>query len=211
LKITGCAEIDAVIKPGTSTLFYGEAGVGKTRLLLTIAGNVCSLPSVKCLYISTEETLFYEIVARNVERYDRVLFAHITDFHELLDYAATFPQFVELNAIFVDSINAPYRLVSFSENSITSFGLLLALLNNIVVRRKAFLFASAQVRAGFHEDEEEVTASGMPILEFWFDNIFRVGEDEKGRFVEARKPVKNLKKYFVITAGGVEWVDSGSF
>jgi len=208
LKITGCSDIDVLIKPGSATLFYGEAGVGKTNLLLTIAANICSPPS-RCLYISTEDILFYEIVARNAERYEEVLFTHIRELDELLNLAILSIQFVRLKALFIDSINAPYRLIAYREDSITRYGLLLASIMSKVVRDKMFFFASAQVRARYHEDEEEIVASGMPILEFWFNNIFRVSIDEKGRFVELKKPTQaqSLKKYFTITSRGVVWID----
>ena len=68
---------------------------------------------------------------------------------------------------------------------------------------KGYLFASAQVRIGYREYEEEVVASGMPILEYWFNNIFKMSEDENGRFVES---VEGVKKYYIITGEGIEWI-----
>ena len=205
LRITGCRELDDLIKPGTTTLFYGEAGIGKTNLLLTIADNICPVLG-NCLYIGTEDTLYYERIARKPERYENVLFTHVWDFDELLKYVLTIVYFSPFKALFIDSINALYRLVAYREDSITRYGLMLGLLTRKTINENIYLFASAQVRMGYREEEEEVVASGMPILEFWFNNIFKMSEDENGRFVESVKPVEGVKKYFIITSEGIEWI-----
>ncbi len=205
MRISGCRELDELIKPGTTTLFYGEAGIGKTNLLLTIAGNICPVIG-RCIYIGTEDTLFYERVARQPDRFENVFFTHIWDFNELLKYILTVIYFTPYNALFIDSINALYRLVAYREDSLTKYGLMLGVLTKKTRDLKGYLFASAQVRIGYREYEEEVVASGMPILEYWFNNIFKMSEDENGRFVESVKPVEGVKKYYVITGEGIEWI-----
>jgi DNA repair protein RadB len=204
LVISGCRDIDGIIKPGTTTLFYGEAGIGKTNLLLTIAGNMCR--EGRCIYIGTEDLLYYEVIARNPEKYENVLFMDIRDFDELLRLVLTTIYFLDYHALFIDSINALYRAVAYREDSLTKYGLLLALLVKKTVDKGTYLFASAQVRIGLREDEEEFVASGMPILEFWFNNIFKMAMDENGRYVEPVKPGLGFRKYYIITDEGVEWI-----
>lgn len=204
--ISGCREIDELVKPGTTTLFYGEAGIGKTNLLLTIASNLCPVIG-RCIYIGTEDTLFYERIARRTDKFEKVLFTHIWSFEDFFNYVLSIIPFIPYNVLFIDSINALFRTIVYREDSITKYGLVLGILVKKTMDLNAYLFASAQVRIGYREYEDEIVASGMPILEYWFNNIFRMSEDEKGRFIESIKPVEGRKKYYIITSEGIEWIN----
>ncbi|MEM4834390.1 MAG: AAA family ATPase, partial [Thermosphaera sp.] len=53
-------ELLKIVEKSDMSLFYGVAGAGKTTLLLTMARYFCKQKG-PCLYVSTEETLHYEI------------------------------------------------------------------------------------------------------------------------------------------------------
>ncbi len=205
MTITGCSEIDAVLKDSIASLFYGEAGIGKTTMLLTIARNLCR-GGGPCIYVSTEDVLHYDRVARHSDWYENVLFIEVREYDEFLDYVVGKLLFIPYRILFIDSINALYRIVAYKEDIVTSYGLVLGLLWRKTMENSARLYASAQVRASYREDDIEVVASGMSILEYWFNSILRMDRDENGRFVEVIKPRVNVKKYFMISEEGIEWI-----
>jgi len=206
--ITGNKYLDEVIRDARTILFYGTAGSGKTTMLMKIATNICKNPMDKCLYISTEETLHYERVARNARKYINVWFTEIYDFNELLDFTLLKLPYIPLKHVFVDSINSLYRVISYEEESITKYGLLLAALRHKVRESEGKLFASAQVRAGYEEDEEELMASGMNILNYWFDVIIFLSWKDNNRVARLVKPAEEEREaFFEITDEGVEWVN----
>ncbi len=208
-RITGNPLIDSIIRKASSLLVFGSAGSGKTTLLLTIASNICR-GFRTCLYISTEETLHYERVARKPDRYSNVLFTEIYDYDELEDLILYKLGLMSINTVFIDSINSLYRLIAYDEGSITRYGLLLAMLWLNSVGRNGLLYASAQVRMGFEEDEEEVVASGMNILNYWFDIVMYLGWINNRRAARIEKPREYSDKvfFFDITDKGVEWISS---
>ncbi len=202
---TGFRELDRIISGKCSTLFYGEAGVGKTTMLLTIASNICG-KYYPCIYISTEDTLHYERVARYSDRFINIFFTEIRSFDEFFNYILSKLIYIPYRVLFIDSINALYRLVAYSEESIAKYGLILATIWNKTCRGNGYLFASAQVRAGYRESGE-VVASGMGILEYWFDNIVYMGYSDNYRYIRVVKPENGLEARYVIGEYGVEWVD----
>ena len=211
-SITGWDVLDKIIgSPPRAILFYGEAGIGKTNMLLWIAKRVCR-GARPCIYISTEGSLYQGIVARRPEDYEHVLFGETRDLYGLLETIIRGVYPVDSCAVFVDSINAPFRGASGYEESIPLFGLILALLRRKTDEGRAYLFASAQVR-GLTELEprgegEEVVASGMSILEYWFDVIVFLGVEEGLRYARIVKPEGlEAEAYFVIEDGGVEWLE----
>lgn len=212
-SITGWGVLDKIIGfPPRAILFYGEAGIGKTNMLLWIARRVCR-GARPCIYISTEGSLYQGIVARRPEDYEHVLFGETRDLYGLLETIIRGVYPVDSCAVFVDSINAPFRGALGSEESISLFGLILALLRRKTDEGKAYLFASAQVR-GLTELEprdegEEVVASGMSILEYWFDIVVFLGVEEGLRYARIVKPEGlEAEAYFVIEDEGVEWLES---
>ncbi len=206
--ITGNFALDRYIgDPPWMTLFYGIAGSGKTSMLLHIAKNICMRN--RCIYVSTEETLHYERVAREPDRYTNVFFTEYYDFDELLDFIVTKYYYLPVKTIFVDSINALYREIAYRENSIQKLGLLLGVLKKKITDEGGYVFASAQVRAGYEEDEEELLASGMSILEYWFNTIIKLSYGDTHRYAEIVKPSngRGTRVFFEITDRGVIWID----
>lgn len=204
MKFTGSRAIDELISGTPTNLFYGEAGSGKTNLLLTIAENVCR-ELRPCIYVNTEDVLFYEIVSRRSSKYENVFFANALGYEEFHDYVVKNILYMPFRALFVDSINSLYRLIAHQDSAAAKYGLLVSLVVKRTLDLNAYLFASAQVRASY-SSEEEFVASGMSILDYWFEAIFKVDRDESGRFVECVKPVRGIKAYFEITSEGIAWI-----
>jgi len=199
---TGNREIDSLIDGAHAVLFYGIAGSGKTSMLMTIAGNHCR--GLRCLYISTEETLHYERVVVDEEKYSDVLFTEVYDFDKLLDLA-TFIYLNNFNTVFVDSLNALFRLQPLREGSLSRFAYIVASLRKHAEEVGGKLFASAQVRGG---DGEEIV--GKPVLEYYFDVVVNLGMSGGGkRYARVIKPESDEYSevfYFTIGERGVEWI-----
>lgn len=210
--ITGVDVIDDVVsRAGRTVLLYGGAGVGKTTLLLEFAKKVCNSFG-PCLYLSTEETLHYEKVARWSEEYKDTFFMEIYDFDEMINFILKEYYFLPFRVLFVDSVNSLFRIASPRDDAISLFGLMLAIIRRKAYDSDGFVFASAQVRAGFEYEAEEIVASGMTILDYWFDVVIYLGFDDGRRYIEFIKPVsvKGFRLYFIITDEGVEWVERDS-
>ncbi|MEM0380494.1 MAG: AAA family ATPase [Desulfurococcaceae archaeon] len=204
MKFTGSGVIDRIIVNGLTNLFYGEAGVGKTNLLLTIARNLCK-EVYPCIYVNTEDLLYYDIVSRNLDEFSNVFFVDIMDYDEFYKYVLEKLMYIPYKVLFIDSVNALFRLVVYKESSIINYGLLLGLIVKKNIDTNSYLFASAQVRSAIDESVE-YTASGMSILEYWFANIFKIDRDENGRFIECVKPFSGVRVYFEITSDGIVWI-----
>ena len=207
IKYTGCRIIDRILKDNNSLLVYGEAATGKTSLLLHIVKTI-SINGLNALFISTEGSLYQAKVSLEPENYSNVLFTEIYGLDELLEYVLLYvPLLHKIRYIVIDSINALYRLSSWEEGSIEKFGLINALLKEFVNKRNGLLFASAQVRAV--DDSSEVVASGMSILEYWFDIIIQLRRENGKRVLKIIKPRGYERELieFKITSKGIEWIE----
>lgn len=202
---TGNALVDELIEASNGVLFYGVAGAGKTTILLTVAGNLCW--KHPCVYVTTEETVHYERVARNPSRYERALFTEAYDMASMVKIAQAIAM-IKPRYVFVDSLNSPFRLEALKENTLASYGFVIATLLSVAESVEGKLFASAQVRAG---EAGEIEISGFKILDYYFDTIFEVSIEDVG--TRAVKPLKSQaqprfeKLFFRITDEGVEWFD----
>ena len=207
INYTGCEIIDKILKDNNSLLVYGEAATGKTSLLLHIVKTI-SMNGLDALFISTEGSLYQARVSLEPENYSNVLFTEIYGLDELLEYVLLYvPLLHKIRYIVIDSINALYRLSSWEEGSIEKFGLINALLKEFVNKRNGLLFASAQVRAV--DDSSEVVASGMSILEYWFDIIIQLRRENGKRVLKIIKPRGYERELieFKITSKGIEWIE----
>ncbi len=207
INYTGCEIIDKILKDNNSLLVYGEAATGKTSLLLHIVKTI-SMNGLNALFISTEGSLYQARVSLEPENYSNVLFTEIYGLDELLEYVLLYvPLLHKIRYIVIDSINALYRLSSWEEGSIEKFGLINALLKEFVNKRNGLLFASAQVRAV--DDSSEVIASGMSILEYWFDIIIQLRRENGKRVLKIIKPRGYERELieFKITSKGIEWIE----
>jgi len=192
---------ELVLKSPTC-LFYGVAGAGKTNILLTLTRDLCKKDR-PCLYVSTEETLHYEKVGKQVEDYAYTLFTEVYSLDKLLELVFH-TSYMNFQTLVVDSINSLYRAVAYEESSLAKFTFLMGFLRNMSELKGLKILASAQVRAG----EEDVEASGMSLLDYYFDTIFQVGFEENKRFVKLVKPRYKTTpiNYFEINEKGVVWM-----
>lgn len=201
---TGNSLLDEVIDKSIAILFYGPAGVGKTTLLMHIAGNLCD--KTECIYISTEETLHYEWVSRRLDRYEKALFTEAYDLDSLVKVSLA-THTMEPRYIFIDSVNSLFRLEATKEDSLTEYTFALGLLIHTAFKTRGKVFASAQVRTGVDGGLE---IPGQSILQYYFDNIMMIITKEHGR--RSIKPIKTPFTIdidhvdFKITDHGVEWI-----
>ncbi len=206
IKYTDCRIIDNLLTTRNSLLVYGEAATGKTTLLLHVVKKL-SMKGYRVLYVSTEGSLYQARIIVDPDSYSNALFTEIYGFNELLEYIAMYLQRLkDIRYIVIDSINALYRLSSWEEGSLERFGLLNALLKRYVMDRDGVLFASAQVRAV--DDSNEVVASGMSILEYWFDVIVQLKRENGKRVLRIMKPrgYEDIAIEYSIGDRGIEWL-----
>ncbi len=207
ISYTGCENIDRLLRDNNSLLVYGEAATGKTSLLLHIAKTL-SMNGLNALFISTEGSLYQARVSLEPENYSNIIFTEIYSLDELLECVLSYiPLLHKIKYILIDSINALYRLSSWEEGSIEKFGLINALLKDFVNKRNGLLFASAQVRAV--DDSNEVIASGMTILEYWFDIIVQLRRENGKRVLKIIKPKGYERELieFKISSKRIEWIE----
>lgn len=199
---TGFRELDSLLSsPPFAFLVYGVAGSGKTSLLLHIATSLCR--EAPCLYISTEGTLHYERVARSAEAFEGVYFAEAYSLDELLDILVKALGSISPRYIFVDSINAPFRVEALSERSVAHFSYIIALARSYAEAKKGGVLASAQV----HAADGDVAAVGESILRYYFDIIARLVIEGPARRIFIERPRLSISKKFEITERGIRWVD----
>lgn len=115
----GCSSFDSLlgggIECGSVTLFYGEAGTGKTNICLQTAYNVVKTGK-KVAYLDTEglSTDRMKQVFRDEELMKNLLVFHIHSFDEQSDRVAKAVRLCEANdkigLIVVDSLTMFYRL-----------------------------------------------------------------------------------------------------
>uniref|UniRef100_A0A7C2BKU2 AAA family ATPase n=1 Tax=Thermosphaera aggregans TaxID=54254 RepID=A0A7C2BKU2_9CREN len=194
--------IHDLVSKSAMCLFYGVAGAGKTNILLTLTRDLCR-EAGPCLYISTEETLHYEKVGKQAENYANTLFTEVYELDKLLELFLQL-SYMDFRILVVDSINSLYRAVAYEESSLAKFTFSLGFLRSMSVQKGLKVLASAQVRAG----EDDVEASGMSLLEYYFDTMFQVGFEKDKRFVKLVKPKYKvpLVNYFEINDKGAVWV-----
>ncbi|MDD1767511.1 MAG: DNA repair and recombination protein RadB [Methanomassiliicoccales archaeon] len=121
-----CASLDVLlgggVEPGCITLFYGEAGTGKTNLCLVLSRNVAR-QGRKVVYVDTEgvslERLSQISGADSESVVKNILFSEVHSFDEqekMVDRAIKLAEGnPEVGMIVVDSMTMYYRLTSREE------------------------------------------------------------------------------------------------
>ncbi len=208
MSYTGCSFIDSVIgREPITVLIYGEAAAGKTALLLHIARRL-SLNGSRSIFISTEGSMYMARVASIAQDYENVVFTEVYSLNEQIAYSlmALALKSMDFKALFIDSINSLYRLETYSEYSIEKLGLNASLMRKWAEEFRGAVFASAQVRA---IDEGDVAASGMKVLEYWFDVILQLTKSNGRRALRVVKPrnFSGKQVLFEISSQGVTWIE----
>ena len=115
----GCDKLDRIlgggIEQGSVTLFYGEAGTGKTNVCLQIARNV-TISGKRVAYIDTEG-LSYERLGQVFKDHDdairNLLIFQVHSFEEQsdrIDKIAKLAASVAISLVVIDSLTMFYRL-----------------------------------------------------------------------------------------------------
>jgi KaiC/GvpD/RAD55 family RecA-like ATPase len=184
---------------------YGEAGVGKTNLVLWLLSNLSRTSGLDVVYISTEGPLYSSLLSR-YEFPENTLFAEVYDINSLLQVVFRIYSFKKLfKAIAIDSINNFYRVEVLQLEGINKIlNTILALLADMVINRSLTCILTAQVS----QSEEDVRVSGFQILKYWYDILIRlerVGSGVRRLSIEYPKDLV-LSMSYVISDRGIEWV-----
>ncbi len=200
-------ELDEILlKRASKIVFYGEAGVGKTNVILSIFK--CSIqnadPTLSFIYISTEGSIVLSRVIELGLNKKNLLFARVLDQSHIIDVLLQIlHNVIDVKPIIIaiDSINHYYRIEALNEG-IKKFLEILILLDSLN-NHGVYVLSSAQVHI---EDGEEVI-SGIEIINLWADFIIEIKKDSRStRILKFIKPDIAKRFRFVITDRGVAWI-----
>ncbi len=201
------SELDEILlKKASRIVFYGEAGAGKTNLILSILR--CSIqsidPTLSFIYISTEgSTVLNRFIRLGLNR-ENLFFAITLDQSHVIETLLQIlhdMKYVRPAAIVVDSINHYYRIEALNNDNKKFLEILILL--DYFNEHGIYIISSAQV----HTENGNEIISGIDIINLWADFIIEIKKDVKGiRMLNFIKPniVKNFR--FVITDNGISWI-----
>lgn len=182
-------------------LLYGEAGVGKTNLVLE-ALREASMHGMRGFYLSTEGSQY---VARVLQLggMDNVLFSEALSLGEQTRIILWgLPRIAGmLRIVVVDTINSLYRLdAGEGERAFIHLGAQMASLYRLA-SRGVMVVVTGQV----HGEGDE--ASGMWLTRFWAKKILRVERRGDSRVMRCVEPCC-AEHYFVIERKGIRWLNA---
>ncbi len=192
---------------GRVSLTYGEAGVGKTNIVLWLLSSMSTATDRKVLYASTEGPLYSAILNR-YRFSENALFVDVYDSNSLLQLILNVYENLrnDLKAIAIDTVNNFYRAeVNYDPSASRVLNTILALLSDMSVNNGITCLLVAQV-SGFYD---EIKMSGFHILKYWCDNVIkleRFKENVRKLFIEFPREI-NLEMKYVISSNGVEWLE----
>ncbi len=197
--IWGHRKLDSLVERFKGpVLVYGEAGTGKTTLML----EALRRSKGRSVYIGTEGSAAYQPRVESLGGLDNVLFVEVDNLKEqtrlVLSLASLSPRV--LSMLVVDSVNSLYRLEDDIQKAGMMLGLQMAVLRQLS-KAGIVTLATGQV----HGEGDE--ASGTWLLEFWAPIIIRLQRAGAEREAEVVKPEEyTFKARFTITRWGVEWI-----
>ncbi|MEM0153430.1 MAG: AAA family ATPase [Ignisphaera sp.] len=184
-------------------LIYGEAGSGKTNIMLNIL--LCSSKSdSNFYYISTEGSAFLNRVVELEITSNNILFSVALDQNHLIQLIIDIiTMYRHPQAIFIDSINHFYRIEAVEQQSLRMFLNMLTLLD-LISYGNIYVITSAQIKAD--EQYGEVIA-GYEYLSIWADAIVAIEKlSNRTRILRFVKPSTDLEFRFLITENGIRWL-----
>lgn len=194
---------------GRVSLFFGEAGVGKTNVVLWLLSVLSrERPDLRFIYICTEGSAYMPVVGR-YQYSENTLFATAYSGSDLFRIVAEIyvKYGSELGMVVIDSVNNFYRAdATLVPNANKLLNSTLSLLVDSVVRRGLTCLLTAQVSAS----DEEVGISGIPLLRYWCDNIIkltRVRGVVRELTLEYPKNI-DLTLRYTIDGSGVRWISN---
>lgn len=183
-------------------LFYGEAGSGKTNVMLNAL--LCSKPVNNLYYISTEGSTFLNrVISLGISSKD-ILFSIAIDqdhlAHLVLDIIT---RGGKPEAVFIDSINHFYRVEAMEQQGTRTFLNTLILLDAIS-RMGAYVIASAQIKADEYYGE---VIAGYEYLSMWAECIAAIEKlGNRTRVLRFVKPAIDSEFKFLVTENGIKWL-----
>ncbi|OYT49136.1 MAG: hypothetical protein B6U85_00240 [Desulfurococcales archaeon ex4484_42] len=196
---------------GKIILVFGEAGTGKTNLVLYMLSRLSlTYPKLRYFYISTEGSIFKHLISRySLDESKNTLFTEVVNSEHLLNVLLNiFMRYGEdIGAIVVDSINNFYRdEVLYDKKANVILNTSLSILAYISSVRGSCVLLTAQVR---QRPNDELDISGAQILMFWADMVIRLSREDKHRVAEIIWPeeLRGLKSLFTISYEGVKFVE----
>jgi len=196
---------------GKIVLIYGEAGTGKTNLVLYILSEISlANPKLKHFYISTEGSTFKHLISRyGLDRVRNAFFTEAVNSEHLLNILlGIFLKYGEsIGAVIIDSINNFYRdeaLYNKKANIILNTSL--SMLAYTSLMSNSYVLLTAQVR---RKPDGELDISGGQILMFWADVLIKLSKENNHRIAEVMLPkeLRGLKNSFMISYEGVKFVE----
>jgi len=194
--------LDRIISSNRKILIYGEAGSGKTNIMLNML--LCSLKinNSNIYYISTEGSTFLNRVINLGIDSDKVLFSIAMDQHHLTQLIIETMKCKNLLALFIDTINHYYRIEAIEPQNIKMFLNILTLLD--MISNNSYVIASAQVKV----DEHSEIVAGYEYLLMWADAIVLIKKlSNRSRILRFIKPSINQEFKFLIIKNGIKWVN----
>jgi predicted ATP-dependent serine protease len=193
--------LDKIISSNRKILIYGEAGSGKTNIMLNML--LCSLKinNSNIYYISTEGSTFLNRVINLGIDSDKVLFSIAIDQHHLTQLIIETMSCKNLLALFIDTINHYYRIEAVEPQNIKMFLNILTLLD--MISSNSYVIASAQVKV----DEHSEIVAGYEYLLMWADAVVFIKKlSNRSRVLRFIKPSINQEFKFLIIKNGIKWV-----
>ncbi len=209
-----CASVDALLggglEPGTITLFYGEAGTGKTNICLQLARNATMRELGKVAYVDTEGVSLErleQMCGKNTQKVlKNLLFYHPTSLADQERMIASLEKIKTPSLIIVDSLNMYYRLQLKGGSDEASRSITAMLSNLLSISRKDNV--PVVITGQVYSDEETVRPFGGRIMEHIVKTIVRIERDGPGKrrvvLIKHRSQPEQAAAVFVITNTGLD-------
>lgn len=205
-------EIIEAVKGGL-TLIYGEAGTGKTNLVMKLMEIHCKEKSTRCFYISTEGNQFTRLVGKY--RFgDNCYFSEALNMSHLLDlvFDISSKNHEGMNILVaIDSINGLYceeAIVNDLTN--TLLNLTIGILVEMIRKYGSIVLLTARVKGG----SESTQPAGHTVLSFWSDVIIRTRKICPGYgelIFESGSSLEGRRMRYVIGDDGAKLVNESRY